>query len=97
MWVCRYDVKYGSAGFLPYGYHAGCNFALGHFNDSTVREDPAASLYFCGPQDFYEGGIQEESDGTVDLNLSKAKLTCAFDHSAEALCCLLYTSPSPRD
>lgn len=49
--LCRYDVKYGSAGFNTYGYKAGCAFAAGGFSEAL--EDPAAARYLCA-----EGGVQ---------------------------------------
>jgi hypothetical protein len=45
----RYDVKYGSAGFNPYGYKGGCNFALGNYD--TAIADPASSRYLCNRSD----------------------------------------------
>eukprot|EP00892_Ulva_mutabilis_P009759 jgi/Ulvmu1/7155/UM034_0062.1 len=40
-----YDVKYGSAGFNSYGYHAGCEFAMGTFEEAI--EAPAAQPFLC--------------------------------------------------
>ena len=42
---CRYDVKYGSAGFNSYGYKGGCAFAQGTY--AEMMADPAASRYLC--------------------------------------------------
>lgn len=43
----RYDVKYGSAGFNPYGYQAGCAFVSGTFQEAL--QDPMASPFLCQP------------------------------------------------
>lgn len=43
--VCRYDVKYGSAGFNAYGYKGGCAFANGTAEQALA--DPAAAQYLC--------------------------------------------------
>ena len=42
---CRYDVKYGSAGFNSYGYKGGCAFAQGTFQEAY--NSPASSRYLC--------------------------------------------------
>lgn len=43
--ACRYDVKYGSAGFNTFGYQAGCEFATGAFQEAMAV--PAAARYLC--------------------------------------------------
>lgn len=43
--VCRYDVKYGTAGFNPFGFHSGCTFALRSFSEAS--QDPAAARFLC--------------------------------------------------
>lgn len=45
---CRYDVKYGSAGFNSFGYKAGCEFALGTYAEAMAV--PEAAQYLC-PKD----------------------------------------------
>ena len=47
--LCRYDVKYGSSGFNPYGYKAGCGFAEADF--ATALLSPTAEQYLCNPTD----------------------------------------------
>lgn len=47
--LCRYDVKYGSSGFNPYGYKAGCGFA--EFDFATALLSPTAEQYLCNPTD----------------------------------------------
>lgn len=47
---CRYDVIYGSAGFNPYGYKAGCTFATGSVE--AIRADPAAAAFTCPIDEF---------------------------------------------
>lgn len=42
---CRYDVKYGSAGWNSYGYQGGCEFASG--SKSQAMKDPKARRYLC--------------------------------------------------
>lgn len=44
--VSRYLVKYGSAGFLSFGYQAGCNFVDGRF----ASEDPDSARYLCSSE-----------------------------------------------
>lgn len=46
---CRYDVKYGSAGFNSYGYRGGCTFVFGTFDE--VLADPVASRFVCPPEE----------------------------------------------
>lgn len=43
--LCRYDVKYGSAGFNLFGYQGGCNFSLGSYDDALAS--PSAARYLC--------------------------------------------------
>lgn len=43
--VCRYNVLYGSAGFNPFGYQAGCIWVTG--SEAAVAADPVASRYIC--------------------------------------------------
>lgn len=42
---CRYDVKYGTAGFSSYGYQGGCAFATGSF--AEAQASPQAAQYLC--------------------------------------------------
>ena len=51
---CRYDVRYGSAGFNSYGYQAGCTFVTGTFDE--VLADADGSRFLCPPED--DGAIR---------------------------------------
>ena len=44
---CRYDVKYGSAGFNSYGYQAGCEFATRGTSFAQALAIPSAAQYLC--------------------------------------------------
>ena len=46
--ICRYDVKYGSAGFNPHGYAAGCAFAAGDAAGVRAAE-PLSGVELCEP------------------------------------------------
>jgi hypothetical protein len=45
-------VKYGSAGFNPMGYKAGCTFALGTYAQALA--DPLAAQYLCSTSDLQD-------------------------------------------
>ena len=46
--ICRYDVKYGSAGFSSWGYKAGCVFITANpFSQELTDQDSPAGQYFC--------------------------------------------------
>jgi hypothetical protein len=52
-----YDVKYGSAGFAPLGYHAGCSWVLGQAD--AVRENATTKGLLCDPDVTLACSVQE--------------------------------------
>jgi hypothetical protein len=64
--VCRYDVKYGSAGLLTLGWRAGCAFALNDFDNLDI----AASQYTCPQADALE--VQCTSDSRSEARCQTA-------------------------
>ena len=50
--TCRYDVKYGSLGFNVFGYHGGCNFSLGTYEEALVA--PESARYLCSDSEALE-------------------------------------------
>ena len=73
--MCRYDVKYGSAGFDSYGYQAGCAFATGSFEE--VTEDPLAARYLCSEENL---AVHLATSGQV---FGKQ---CTYNHASEGYC-----------
>jgi hypothetical protein len=47
--ACRYDVIYGSGGFVSYGWNGGCKFVNATYEDAL--SDAAAARFFCLKED----------------------------------------------
>jgi hypothetical protein len=71
--TCRYDVKYGSAGFNVFGYKGGCEMATGSF--STAIQAPNAARYLCDHSLVYNGGT-----------ILPQNRVCMHDYSSGGLC-----------
>ena len=86
--ACRYDVKYGSSGFNPFGWKAGCAFATG--TPAEMRNSPEAAMFVCGADDFLSETMTQNADGTLHLAPSISGYPmlprCTYDNSATALC-----------
>lgn len=87
-----YDVKYGSAGFNPHGYLAGCAFATSDIDG--LRADISASLELCSANMLDECDISQCESANVSqedfeaciLNLPPSCTQCVSDHSAVGHC-----------
>lgn len=75
--MCRYDVKYGSAGFDAYGYHAGCSFATGSFEEA--KQDPQSARFLCNGEEH----VLAVHESTGEALISSK---CTFDHAGQGYC-----------